>query len=176
MDKKTHKRCINYSRNFLLFIPHVPIWHTEGVWRRSKTPSFVGGYLSVITRPNTTQKKLKLPDLSLQGNGSPKRLTWSMSTEFLNQLFSVKCWEKFAPIYKLSIFDLDRVTDISTRRMKARELWRNFMFWNLENIVLWIWSERSSLTSSLGCPCKYSVFKYFVTSIWKKLINTSLYT
>lgn len=99
-----------------------------------------------------------------------------MSTEFLNQLFSVKCWEKFTPIYKLSIFDLDRVTDISTRRMKARELWRNLMFWNLENIVLWIWSERSSLTSSLGCPCKYSVFKYFVTSIWKKLINTSLYT
>lgn len=99
-----------------------------------------------------------------------------MSTEFLNQLFSVKCWEKFTPIYKLSIFDLDRVTYISTRRMKARELWRNFMFWNLENIVLWIWSERSSLTSSLGCPCKYSVFKYFVTSIWKKLINTSLYT
>lgn len=84
-----------------------------------------------------------------------------MSTEFLNQLFSVKCWEKFTPIYKLSIFDLDRVTDISTRRMKARELWRNLMFWNLENIVLWIWSERSSLTSSLGCPCKCSVFKYF---------------
>lgn len=175
MDKKTRKRCMNYSINFPLFIPHVPIWHTEGVWRRSKTRRFCGWVFVSNYSTKHNSKEIKTPRLILV-NGSPKRLTWSMSTEFLNQLFSVKCWEKFTPIYKLSIFDLDRVTDISTRRMKARELWRNLMFWNLENIVLWIWSERSSLTSSLGCPCKYSVFKYFVTSIWKKLINTSLYT